>query len=56
MTLSKPQALILARVKRYPGGIKLDANEIRTARVLARRGFILLDEWTGIARLKEIPA
>lgn len=53
MTLSSPQSRILARVKRYPQGIKIDATEERTAKALAKKGLIELDTETWVAREKK---
>lgn len=50
--LTAAQNVILNRVKRYPKGVKIDATEVRTARVLARQGLIEYDERTGIATWK----
>lgn len=52
MKLTAAQELILARVKRYPKGVKIDPAQVRTALVLKRLGLIEYVEWTGIARAK----
>ena len=48
--LTTAQEVILARVKRYPKGIKVDAMQDRSARILQQRGMIEYDSGTGIAK------
>lgn len=52
MTLAAAQKKILARVKKYPKGIKVDAMQGRTARTLKRLGLIEYDDYTGIVKEK----